>query len=86
MWKFLGQESNAYHSRNPSCCSDYVRSLIHCTMGKCPKIFFKPTINEERTNKPKGKWAKNDFYGELTLETYKKKLNIFISSEMQIKT
>ena len=55
-------------------------------MGKCPKIFFKPTINEERTNKPKGKWAKNDFYGELTLETYKKKLNIFISSEMQIKT
>ena len=30
MWKFLGQESNPYHSSDQSCCSDNTGSLTHC--------------------------------------------------------
>ena len=40
MWKFPGQESNPCHSRSPSCCSNNVGSLTHCTTRALPSIAF----------------------------------------------
>ena len=36
-WIFLGQESNLYHSSNPSYCSDNAGSLTHCATRELPK-------------------------------------------------
>ena len=39
MRKFLGQVLNSCHSSDPSCCSDNVRSLTHCTTRELHKIY-----------------------------------------------